>query len=193
MPRSAQIPGTLLFCGVVLCGWMVAAVALGLSPWASQRSSQLLTLGAVDSNVFVSHQWWRFVVSQLLHVHGLHMLFNVGCILVLGAMIEVQRGTLALVGLYLLGGTAGQVASTLAYPTLVNSGASQALMSLCAAALFLKSNVARASATGIVLIQVALDVYVSGTVKMGHAVGFSAGLVITLLCMVANNRRAASR
>ncbi len=159
------------------------------SPFATQRSSQLLGIGAVNGSVLVTHEWWRLVASQFLHVHWPHMLFNVGCILMLGAQIEYQRGTGTLLILCLVGGTSGQLASVFAYPSLVSSGASQALMALCAAALFVKSNTIRAMAGFIVVVQIALDLYASGTIKTGHAVGFIAGLILTLSILALALRR----
>jgi membrane associated rhomboid family serine protease len=153
---------------------------LGQSPFASQRSSDLLQLGAVDGTLFTNHEWWRLLVSQFLHVHFLHMLFNVVCIALIGTFAEQALGWYGVLTIYLLGGTAGQLVSVATSPTLVSSGASQALMALCGGAILTSGSVARLGVLAIVGTQAALDLYASGTTKIGHSVGFVAGLLTTI-------------
>ncbi len=164
----------------IVAAWWLSAIYLEQSLFATQRSRDLLQLGAADGNLFATHEGWRLLVSQLLHVHLLHMLFNVACIVVIGTAVEKAFGWLGLLLIYFVGGTAGQFASVVASPTLVSSGASQALMALCAAAILISGSRIRYLALAVVAIQVALDVYVAGTIKVGHSVGFGAGLLIAL-------------
>jgi rhomboid protease GluP len=160
--------------------WLAAAVYLDQAFLATQRGSQLLQLGAVNGDLLGAHEYWRLLVSQFLHVHFLHMLFNALCILVVGSAVEKVFYWHGLLIVYLVGGTAGLIASVVFYPTEVSSGTSQALMALCAAAILVGGVRVRLIAVTIVAIQIALDVYVSGAIKMGHSVGFAAGLLIAL-------------
>lgn len=93
-----------------------------------------------------------------------------------------------LLGIFLVGGTLGQFASVVSYPTAISSGASQALMALCGAAVSVTGTRARLLALLVLAVQAALDLYASGAIKMGHAVGFAAGLLIAQLILLARSR-----
>lgn len=109
----------------------------------------------------------------------LHMLFNAGCVAIVGTFIEKQQGWGRLAVTYFVGGALGQLASVIAYPQLVSSGASQALMALCGAALVIGfERRPRLLVLAIIVIQVALDIYVSQKIKAGHSVGFLGGLLV---------------
>jgi len=179
--------GTRSICGSVLIAWVAVAVLSQQSILSVQRSSLLMRYGAVDGTAFITHDWWRLVASQFLHVKPLHMLFNVGAILLIGQFIERGVGTLRFVALFFLSGTVGQLASVLWAPQLVTSGASQALMGLIGALIIPFPQVLRRDklvagvAVAVLLIQVALDVYVSRSFKPGHAGGLLAGCAIAVM------------
>ncbi|MFZ6766549.1 rhomboid family intramembrane serine protease [Undibacterium sp. Di26W] len=148
---------------------------------------RLPQLGAATGELFTTHEWWRLLVSQFLHVHFLHMLFNTTCIFVLASTLERTRGWRLLVSLYLIGGLAGQAASVWYYPDLVTDGSSQALMALCAGVFILLPRNKMAWFAGlIVAIQIALDVHAIAGIKAGHVHGFAAGLLISLSSLLAS-------
>ncbi|MFZ6775991.1 rhomboid family intramembrane serine protease [Undibacterium sp. Ji83W] len=97
-------------------GWTISALYFWQSLFASQKSLRLPQLGAATGALFVTHEWWRLLVSQFLHVHFLHMLFNAMSILIIASSLERTRGWLALLSIYLIGGMAGQLASVWSYP-----------------------------------------------------------------------------
>ncbi len=170
--------GALLAITIILT-WFVAAFALDQPLFASQKSRMLTTLGAANGELLSSGEWWRIATSQFLHVHFLHMLFNAGCIAVVGAFVEQRHGWWKVALVYFCGGSIGQIASVVAYPELVSSGASQALMALCGASLVMVAERRpRLFVLAIVAIQVALDIYVAQKIKAGHSFGFLAGLLI---------------
>lgn len=149
---------------------------------AVQRSRSLLDLGAINGALLTLPDSWRLVASQFLHVQFPHMLFNALCVALLGGVIERQWSWRAMLVLYFVGGTIGQLASVLATPHLVSSGASQALMAVCAG--ILVAPVARhwKIAAAIVLVfQAGLDYYVAQSIKAGHLWGFLAGLLLAAL------------
>ncbi len=74
----------------------------------------------------------------------------------------------------------------------MSSGASQALMALCGAAVLMLSRGPRIFACTIVLIQAALDLYVAQYVKVGHSSGFVAGLALGGLLLFAGARASGS-
>ena len=178
----------------VIC-WVLVARHLQQPMLAAQKSAALLQYGALDGAGLARGEWWRLVASQFLHVHVMHMLFNVCAILVLGAAIERHAGILMLALVYLIGGSVGQYFSVVLHPDLVSSGASQAMLALCGFALvgcrrFSIARHAMMFAGVIVAIQFALDIYVSAAIKPGHSFGFAAGMLMALAAVAV--RRAAS-
>lgn len=174
----ALSPFSLLLSLVIVITWCIVAFALDQPLIAAQKSAKLMSYGAANGES-LGNEWWRIVTSQFLHVHLLHMLFNAGCIAIIGSSIERRHAWWRTALIYFVGGCVGQVASVVAYPELVSSGASQALMALCAAALVMNTERApRLFALGIVAIQIALDIYAAHTIKAGHGFGFIAGLLV---------------
>ncbi|MFZ6707950.1 rhomboid family intramembrane serine protease [Undibacterium sp. TC9W] len=175
-------PVAILLFVLILAGWTCPVLYFGKSFFASQKSVLLPQLGAATGELFTSHEWWRLLVSQFLHVHFLHMLFNALSILILASSLERARGWLALLAIYFIGGLTGQAASAWYYPALVTDGASQALMALCAGMLVLQPRSKVTWFAGLVVaIQVALDVHAIAGIKAGHLYGFVAGLLVSLL------------
>lgn len=177
----------------IAAAWLLVAMHLHQSVLAVQKSSQLMQLGAINGAALERGEWWRLLASQFMHVHFMHMLFNLCGVLVLAVAIERAAGSMALALTYVIGGTVGQYFSVLLNPELVSSGASQAMMALCAFALlgyrrFAMARHAVLLAGVLVAIQFALDLYVSGGIKPGHSFGFAAGLAIVLAMMAAGRR-----
>ncbi|MET0291592.1 MAG: rhomboid family intramembrane serine protease [Steroidobacteraceae bacterium] len=137
-----------------------------------------MRLGAVDGASLSRGEVWRLIASQFLHVHAPHMLFNALGMLAVGSVLE-RRGAWVFGLIALVGGSAGQVASVIAYPELVSSGASQSLMALCGAALLLSRTRPALLLVGFILaVQIVLDVRAAQTLKAGHVAGFAAGLLL---------------
>jgi rhomboid protease GluP len=177
----------------IAVAWVLVAMHLHQPMFASQKSSFLLQAGAANGAALARGAWWRLVASQFLHVHFMHMLFNLGGILVLAIAIERRAGSVVLALVYLVGGTAGQYVSVLLSPELVSSGASQAMMALCGFALagawrLALPRYATLFAGAIVAIQFALDIHVSGAIKPGHSFGFAAGMAIALAAIALRAR-----
>lgn len=176
----SRSPTAILIFVLILTGWTISALYFEQSLFASQKSLRLPQLGAATGALFVTHEWWRLLVSQFLHVHFLHMLFNAMSILIIASNLERARGWLVLLSIYLIGGVAGQLASVWSYPALVTDGASQALMALCAGMFVLQPGSRVTWFAGlIVAIQVALDMHAIAGIKAGHLYGFVAGLLVS--------------
>ncbi|MFZ6653724.1 rhomboid family intramembrane serine protease [Undibacterium sp. TJN19] len=186
-------PVTPSIVALILIGWIIVAIKLDQSIFAPHKSLLLPQFGAATGDVLVTHEWWRLLVSQFLHVHFLHMLFNAACIGVTGNAIEKAYGWRVLIAVYLIGGLTGQIASVWHYPHLVTDGASQALMALCGASLVLRLNTRLKLFAGVIIvIQAALDLHAASTIKAGHGYGFAAGLLIGLGVIMATRKRADS-
>ncbi|MFZ6718850.1 rhomboid family intramembrane serine protease [Undibacterium sp. Ji49W] len=184
-------PATFSIALLILAGWTIVAMQLGQSIFATQKSLLLPQFGAATGDLWTTHEWWRLLVSQFLHVHFLHMLFNAMCIVVIGNAIEKRYGWRIFLAIYMAGGITGQIASVWYYPTLVTDGASQALMALCGAALVLRANprVTLFSAV-IIAIQAALDLYVASGIKAGHGYGFVMGVLLGLGSFIVMRKQA---
>jgi rhomboid protease GluP len=172
-----------LLASAIILAWLLSAIAADQSIFAVQESRWLLELRAIDG-ALLRTQWWRLVSSQFLHVHFPHMLFNALCIFIVGRCIETRRNWWILGIVYLVGGTIGQVAGVLWYPDLASSGASQALMALCGAALLMRLRRWECLVVAAILVvQLALDLHAVGTIKTGHGFGFLGGLVVGALML----------
>lgn len=187
-------PLALILAAAIVVSWCLAAVSFDQPLLAVQRSRLLLEIGAVNGELFRSQGWWRLIASQFLHVHFPHMLFNALCVLVVGSLIERRHGWLPLAIIYFVGGSIGQVASVVSYPGLVSSGASQALMALCGAAVPMGlTRREKLLVVAILAVQIALDVRVAQTVKAGHVFGFLGGLVVGAALLYYFGRKSPSR
>lgn len=177
---------TVFICLMIIGGWILSALHHGLSIFETQKSDLLLSYGAVNAASLQKAEYWRLITSQLLHVKFLHMLFNIIAIYYVGSKIEKQFGATVISSIYLIAGTTGQLASVLAYPQLVSSGASQALCGILGALISLVLFRSRVSKLTIILvsmlcsIQAGLDLSFAGSIKAGHSVGFVVGLLIGL-------------
>jgi rhomboid protease GluP len=190
--RSSRL-SWLLF-ATIIASWIVVAFALDQSMLAVQNSRHLLKFGAINGALFEAGEWWRLFVSQFLHVHAPHMLFNALAVLAIGALIENSVGRWWLAFVYLVGGSIGQLAGVAFHPSLVSSGASQALMALCGAALATcRTRVAYVIVVPILVIQLALDLNAAGTIKAGHGWGFVAGVLLGGAVVLVFRRKVAAR
>ena len=171
----------------IVTAWVAVAVASGQPLSGIQTSSLLMSYGATDGSVFYSQEWWRILTSQWLHVRGLHMLFNAGLVLLAGSALEPVIGSVRLILLYVVGGSIGIIASVLAYPDLVSSGASQAALALSGSMLLRQIPRGRPSVIWVLVaaatvIQLGLDVLSDAhMVKAGHAAGLAAGMVAAVM------------
>ena len=178
----------------IIASWALVAFALDQSVLAVQRSGRLLQFGAINGDLLKAGDWWRLLVSQFLHVHAPHMFFNALATLLIGALVEAGVGRWWLAFVYFLGGCIGQLASVAYYPSLVSSGASQALMALCGAVLVMcRTRIAYVITICILAVQLALDLRVEGTIKAGHGWGFAAGIVLGGVVVLVSRRNVTDR
>lgn len=167
--------------------WCAVAWAYDLSLLAPQHSLRLLQVGAVNGELLRAGEWWRILTSQFLHVHFPHLIFNMLALLLLGGLLEREFGSWRILVLYLGSGVAGQIIGVVATPSLVSSGASQAIMGLAGGkAIVLLRRTRSHTAELIVLlayvgVQIILDVMSAGYIKAGHLAGFCAGALIAYL------------
>ncbi|MDQ3816786.1 MAG: rhomboid family intramembrane serine protease [Acidobacteriota bacterium] len=167
-----------------LFAWFAVASFFHLPPAATQSSELLLQAGAVNGELLRAGEWWRVLTSQFLHVYFAHLILNMLFLFLLGGIWERELGSFRFALLYLGSGAAGQIASVLAAPALVTSGASQALMGLAGCALVRTLRLRKETSAriiiplGVISVQATIDLIAAHTIKAGHAAGFCAGAIL---------------
>lgn len=102
----------------------------------STNTDTLIRYGAKFGPLIVLGQWWRLVLPIFLHIGFMHILMNSVILYFLGIQLEEFFGSFEFLGLYLLSGIAGNVAS-FAFSNSISAGASTSLFGLFGAAVAL--------------------------------------------------------
>ncbi|MGZ3598603.1 MAG: rhomboid family intramembrane serine protease [Ktedonobacterales bacterium] len=192
-----------IFVVVVLLAWVLVAVQQGFAGAEGgfrvallhgPSDALLIRDGALDGATLANGEWWRLLTSQALHVKLGHLLLNAVGLAIIGTALEHRIGWWRLLVIVVVGGVVGQVASALAYPTLVSSGASQAALALVAALgvvavrqwlrrdtrLDISGWIGLAVAALYLCISLALDLSAAHTIKAGHSAAFIMGAVLAV-------------
>ena len=120
---------------VIIC-LMTAAVSLFVafqvsgSLFGKSRIVHLANYGGLTADALKNFEFWRFVTSQMVHVHQKHMIYNVLSIAFLGAIIERKVGFSCALLVWLIAGAMGTFFSTQfgSTPWNTGTGASQAAL-----------------------------------------------------------------
>ena len=107
------------------------AMTLGGTSLMGGDTLQLIQWGAdAGHEVFELDQWWRMITSVFVHIGIIHIFMNMWCLWNLGQMAEriYDKGTY--IGVYLLCGIGGSIASLAWRPTSVTAGASGAIFGI---------------------------------------------------------------
>ena len=95
---------------------------------ANPSESALIAAGAALPGRIVAGEWWRLLSAQVVHIGFVHLLMNGYALFVLGPILEHALGTTRFVMLYVLGGLAGNIATSLLYePWQISAGGSTSL------------------------------------------------------------------
>jgi membrane associated rhomboid family serine protease len=152
------------------------------------RILDLKTYGGVTFQQLRELEFWRLVSSQLVHVKPIHMLFNVISLFFIGFLLEKKIGGKKLLLLFFVSGIIGTLASVLNVPPPfdVGTGASQAVLGLTGCGVLLmvkgldKSIWLKLAIVFCIVPAMALDIIYSGYPKLGHIIGFTVGLILSL-------------
>jgi len=110
----------------------VCMAMLGISV-TNPTSQDLLNSGADSGTLVLAGQWWRLFTSMFVHVGVLHFALNMWCLWDLGALAEKLYGKWTFLGMYILTGIAGSIASIAWRPIGVSAGASGAIFGIAGA------------------------------------------------------------
>jgi membrane associated rhomboid family serine protease len=182
-----------------LSALLILAFIVEMSRGGSMDHQTLLALGALDSSRALSGEWWRIIAAQLLHFGPVHLVANVGALLLLGGFVERRLGTVRYLVVYFVSGTLALcgfvgVAALGLRPHEVLLGASANVMGIVGATAGilvhgLWADGARVAARPLVTIilivlgQAALDLTVTGLSFIGHALGAVSGFAIAGLLL----------
>jgi rhomboid protease GluP len=183
---SRRIPWcTLLLCAATVALSVHAAIEISGTWLGRVRIVQLEDYGLRFEHLR-EFEFWRLVTAQLVHVKQPHMVGDVFCLLLVGTAVERHVGFLRLLLLWLIGGSIAMLFSTLfvAYPWNLGTGASQAIMAIAGAGLWLalkgvdRSKFLRWSVGFSIALAFAIDLVHVYYPKPGHVAGVLLGLLI---------------
>jgi membrane associated rhomboid family serine protease len=130
--RSSSMLVTQLIFGINAAVF-IGMVLSGASP-LGPSSASLLAWGANSATFTLTGQWWRLLSSCFVHVGIIHIALNMWCLWSLGELAEHLYGHFTFLGIYLLCGVSGSLASVFwhSHPT-VSAGASGAIFGIAGA------------------------------------------------------------
>jgi len=85
---------------------------------------------AFTKTVFGVFLPWQIITSMFLHLHILHLMFNMFFLYLLGTQLERLVGSSKLIQIYLLSGLGGNIFSFLLSPNVIVAGASGAIFGI---------------------------------------------------------------
>jgi membrane associated rhomboid family serine protease/Flp pilus assembly protein TadD len=113
-------------------GVFLAMTLSGASP-LQPSSEQLIRWGANYGPYSLDRQWWRMLTAVFVHIGLVHLLLNMWCLWELGSLAELLYGPRDFLGVYLLGGWGGSIASLAHKPMVLGAGASGAIFAIVGA------------------------------------------------------------
>ncbi|WP_334328397.1 rhomboid family intramembrane serine protease [Companilactobacillus sp. HBUAS59699] len=174
--------------------WFLLILTLGVFAaetlsGGSQNINTLLIFGAKTNNLVQEGQWWRLITPMFVHIGVLHILMNGFSIYYVGQILEPMVGHVRFAVIYFLSGIMGNLASfAFGSNNAISAGASTSLFGLFAAFLALaviyKENrflgELGKSFLALIVINLALDLTMSGIDIWGHIGGAIGGFLVGL-------------
>lgn len=145
-----------------------------------------------DLHGVAAGEWWRLITAMFLHYGVLHLLMNMYALWILGRELEASLGRVRYIGLYLLAGLGGNVASYLFDPQSISVGASTAVFGLMAAIFVILKRLNRSVApiAPIIVINLVFTFVISNVSVAGHLGGLIVGaLAAGVLAYAPKQRR----
>ena len=110
---------------------MVLRAGLPVWPYLSEGYLDILhRQGAVNGFDLLHGEWWRLASSCFVHIGGVHLLFNLFALIVVGPLAEMLWGRGRLILIYALSGLAGACLAMALKPDSMLAGASGAIWGL---------------------------------------------------------------
>jgi membrane associated rhomboid family serine protease len=176
---------TMLLCAATAALSVHAAIEISGTWLGRVRIVELERFG-LRLKYLAEFEFWRLITAQLVHVKQPHMLSNVFCLFLIGTVVERHVGFVRLLVLWLIGGSIATLISTLFVtpPWNLGTGASQAIMAIAGAGLWLaisggdRSKTLILPTTFTITVALTLDLIYAHYPKPGHVAGLLLGLAI---------------
>lgn len=137
--KSFALALVAIYLGTVLLGQKLSQVApagRGIFDSLSPGGEALWRCGAMIPELIRDGEWWRLFLANLLHVHPIHILFNLSSLLTLGGTIERLFGPARLTLVFVFAGAGGFLVSAFApVATHWSAGSSSGIAALLGAML----------------------------------------------------------
>lgn len=183
--RPGPTPATWLLLAVNVAMLLLLEITGG-----SENILNLLRFGAKYGPAIAEGEYWRLITPIFLHIGFFHLIANSVGLFIFGRIVETLFGTRNFVGIYLLSGVFGNIASYAAGPT-VGAGASGSVFGIVGAfGAYLYQNrqslgpTERNSIGGLALLVVINLVFgfsVGGVDNWAHLGGLAGGFLLALL------------
>lgn len=95
------------------------------------QAYDLLKWGACYAPLVRAGEWWRLLTSTYVHSGAMHLLANMGSLIIAGIILEVRVSRTQYLGVYVVSGVIASISSVLSHESpVVGVGASGAIMGL---------------------------------------------------------------
>ncbi|MFN2203776.1 MAG: rhomboid family intramembrane serine protease [Caldilineaceae bacterium] len=125
--RTLIVLNVLVFVAMVVYGYMTYNTLRG-----TEDMRVLVDFGAKVNSLIADGETWRLFSAMFIHIGVFHLLVNLYALYILGPLVEGYFGHLRFLGIYLVGGLFGSLASY-AFSDSISAGASGAIFGLAGA------------------------------------------------------------
>jgi rhomboid protease GluP len=126
-PRTPVV-WTLLAINIVV--FVLMSLDTSSTASATAEGLKLVRWGSNAGLLTLRGQWWRLVTSMFLHGGLMHIAFNMFALWQVGRLVERMFGSARFIGLYMIAGVCGSLASVLWNPHVNSVGASGAIFGI---------------------------------------------------------------
>ncbi|OZM82393.1 rhomboid family intramembrane serine protease [Pseudonocardia sp. MH-G8] len=184
--RVIVVP-TLIALNVLVYVWTVVQAGDPMS----NAAAPLFGEWALVPGLVQAGEWWRVLTSGFLHIGGIHLLFNMVALWVLGRDLETVLGRTRFLAVYLIALLGGAAAVMLFYePNQAVAGASGAVFGLMGglAVVLRRLRVPAGQVIGVIVLNVVISVTIPGISLIGHLGGLVVGAAATAALVYAPAR-----
>ncbi len=177
-------PVTAALMAIIGLNFAVQVFSSGGAALLVPRLESLVRVGALDSRLVASGEWWRFMTCIFVHIGVIHLLFNTVAFLSVSSYLEKEIGSSRYLSIFLLAGMGGSAASYLLHARVVAAGASGAIFGLIGFSIsyFRRQGGARARDIQSFMIKWAIYALIFGFLvradNIAHIGGFATGFLL---------------
>jgi rhomboid protease GluP len=182
LPGVSPVTATLV--AIIGLDFAVQVVSSGGTALLAPRIESLIRVGALDSRLVASGEWWRLMTCIFAHIGAIHLLFNTVAILSVSDYLEKEIGSSRYLSIFLLAGMGGSAASYILHARVLAAGASGAIFGLIGFSIsyFRRQGGARARDIQSFMIKWAIYALIFGFLvradNIAHAGGFATGFLL---------------